>query len=105
MVEMNHMNPSGIPEVVILDNGVLPAGQSFTWFGNPVVFLSMSEIIDSNVNAFVTFEVFNILSAEKAEALFSYQCNGECSSWHYNLEFTKLDNQWHISKNETTLIE
>jgi hypothetical protein len=101
MAEMDanhHLNDDNIPVLVIVDNGVLPEGTSFEWFGNPVEFKTMQFIIDTGLNAYLAFDSFTI-SGNDASVGMSYFNIVTDEGFHFIGSFSKSGTAWVSNQN------
>ncbi len=101
LLPQNHLSNDGVTKVVVVDNDVLPIGISAYWFDVPVQFNTEAQIAAANIPAFIQFNTFEILSPRQAKVTYTYICNGDCTTYTYELEFTKYTQFWTISRNKT----
>lgn len=101
LLPQNHLSSDGFATISIVDNGVLPKTIAMHWFNAPVQFKTETQIADTNISAYIKFKTFELLSPRQAKVTYTYICTGDCTTYTYELEFTKYTQFWTVSRNKT----
>lgn len=102
MQQQNHLGPDGQLLLVLENNGVIPLNESLNWFDNPVEYITDDVIKQENINAYVSFELFQV-EDDKAAVNFIYRANEKMAA-RFSLNFIKADDHWFITANKTEKI-